>query len=39
MRKGLGERSDEESEWERPTSESVGIDLTNDVFRSYLLYL
>ena len=29
MGKGPGERSEEESEWEYPTSESVGIDLLN----------
>ena len=34
MGKGLGERSDEESEWEYPTSESVGIDLLHDVCNS-----
>ena len=34
MGKGLGERSDEESEWEYPTSESVGIDLLHDVCKS-----
>ena len=31
MGKGLGERSDEESEWEHPTSESVGRVLLYDV--------
>ena len=34
MGKGLGERSDEESEWEYPTPESIGIDLLNDVCNS-----
>ena len=34
MGKGLGERSGEESEWEYPTSESVGIDLLHDVCNS-----
>jgi len=32
--KGLGERSDEESEWEYPTPESIGIDLLNDACNS-----
>ena len=27
MGKGLGERSDKESQWEYPASDSVGIDL------------
>ena len=30
MGKGLGERSNKESEWEYPASDSVGIDLLND---------
>ena len=31
MGKGLGERSDQASVWEYPTSESVGVDLLRDV--------
>ena len=34
MGKGLGERSDEESEWEYPASKSVGIDLLHDLCSS-----
>ena len=30
MGNGIGEQSNEASEWEFPTSESVGIDLLND---------
>jgi hypothetical protein len=30
MGKGAGERSNKESEWEYPASDSVGIDLLND---------
>jgi len=34
MGKGLGEWSDEESEWEYPASKSVGIDLLHDLCSS-----
>ena len=34
MGKGLGERSDEASEWEYPTSESVGIELLEEACKS-----
>jgi hypothetical protein len=34
MGKGLGERSDLQSDWEFPTSESVGIDLLYEVCSS-----
>ena len=30
MGKGLGERADDESDWEYPTVESVGVDLLRD---------
>ncbi|MDC0195461.1 hypothetical protein OAJ80_00850 [Candidatus Thioglobus sp.] len=34
MGQGLGERSDKESEWEYPTSDSIGKDLLNDACNS-----
>lgn len=30
MGKGLGERSNKESEWEHPTPDSIGIDLLHE---------
>jgi len=34
MGQGLGERSDKESEWEYPTSDSIGIDLLHEACKS-----
>ena len=40
MGKGLGERSNHESEWEYPTSESIGVDLLNQAcnYKPGLIY-
>ena len=37
MGNGLGERSDQESNWEFPASDSIGIDLLYDVCNSELI--